>query len=135
MHTVVHAGSPSSPRSSSATTRVAIAGATGYVGQELLRLLARHPAVTVTAAMSSGAARGEPGLLSDCGAAGAPATDRRGTAPSRSRRGYRREVRDIRRGEITIGAHPFFGVPRQRGGLRPVQPSSWRRDRAGGPPR
>jgi N-acetyl-gamma-glutamyl-phosphate reductase len=55
MHTVVHAGSPSSPRSSSATTRVAIAGATGYVGQELLRLLARHPAVTVTAAMSSGA--------------------------------------------------------------------------------
>jgi N-acetyl-gamma-glutamyl-phosphate reductase len=34
--------------------RVAIAGATGYAGQELLRLLARHPAVTVTAAMSSG---------------------------------------------------------------------------------
>ena len=31
--------------------RVAIAGATGYAGQELLRLLARHPAVTVTAAM------------------------------------------------------------------------------------
>ena len=35
--------------------RVAVAGATGYTGQELLRLLARHPAVTVTAAMSSGA--------------------------------------------------------------------------------
>lgn len=31
--------------------RVAIAGAAGYAGQELLRLLARHPAVTVTAAM------------------------------------------------------------------------------------
>jgi N-acetyl-gamma-glutamyl-phosphate reductase len=32
---------------------VAIAGATGYAGQELVRLLARHPAVTLTAAMSS----------------------------------------------------------------------------------
>src|SRR4051812_18903387 len=55
MHTVLHAGSPSSPPAPAATTRVAVAGATGYVGQELLRLLARHPAVTVTAAMSSGA--------------------------------------------------------------------------------
>src|SRR2546426_9004169 len=36
--------------------RVAIAGATGYAGQELLRLLARHPLVRVTAAMSSGTA-------------------------------------------------------------------------------
>jgi N-acetyl-gamma-glutamyl-phosphate reductase len=36
-------------------TRVAIAGATGYAGQELVRLLARHPAVTLTAAMSSAA--------------------------------------------------------------------------------
>ena len=35
-------------------TRVAIAGATGYAGQELVRILARHPAVTLTAAMSSG---------------------------------------------------------------------------------
>ena len=34
--------------------RVAIAGATGYAGQELLRLLARHPGVRLTAAMSSG---------------------------------------------------------------------------------
>jgi N-acetyl-gamma-glutamyl-phosphate reductase len=32
-----------------------VAGATGYAGQELVRLLARHPAVTLTAAMSSGA--------------------------------------------------------------------------------
>lgn len=39
-----------------ATTRVAIAGATGYAGQELVRILARHPAVTLTAAMSSSAA-------------------------------------------------------------------------------
>jgi N-acetyl-gamma-glutamyl-phosphate reductase len=37
-------------------TRVAIAGATGYAGQELVRILARHPRVTLTAAMSSGAA-------------------------------------------------------------------------------
>ena len=36
-------------------TRVAIAGATGYAGQELVRILARHPRVTLTAAMSSGA--------------------------------------------------------------------------------
>ena len=36
-------------------TPVAIAGATGYAGQELVRLLARHPAVTLTVAMSSGA--------------------------------------------------------------------------------
>jgi N-acetyl-gamma-glutamyl-phosphate reductase len=35
--------------------RVAIAGATGYAGQELVRILARHPAVTLTSAMSSGA--------------------------------------------------------------------------------
>ncbi len=38
-----------------ARTRVAIAGATGYAGQELVRILARHPAVTLTAAMSSAA--------------------------------------------------------------------------------
>ena len=36
-------------------TRVAVAGATGYAGQELVRLLARHPAVALTDAMSSGA--------------------------------------------------------------------------------
>lgn len=33
--------------------RVAIAGATGYAGQELLRLLAGHPGIRVTTAMSS----------------------------------------------------------------------------------
>ena len=38
-----------------ARTRVAVAGATGYAGQELVRLLARHPAVRLTEAMSSGA--------------------------------------------------------------------------------
>jgi len=38
--------------------RVAVAGATGYTGQELLRLLSRHPCVTLTAAMSSGQAGG-----------------------------------------------------------------------------
>ena len=34
-------------------TRVAIAGASGFAGQELLRLLAGHPHVRITAAMSS----------------------------------------------------------------------------------
>src|SRR5579872_5284223 len=37
-----------------APARVAVAGATGYAGQELVRLLARHPAVSLEAAMSSG---------------------------------------------------------------------------------
>jgi N-acetyl-gamma-glutamyl-phosphate reductase len=38
--------------------RVGVAGATGYTGQELLRLLARHPAVTLAATMSSGTTPG-----------------------------------------------------------------------------
>jgi N-acetyl-gamma-glutamyl-phosphate reductase len=38
-----------------AAATVAVAGATGYAGQELVRLLARHPAVRLTDAMSSGA--------------------------------------------------------------------------------
>ena len=33
--------------------RVAIAGATGFAGQELIRLLTRHPHVTITAATGS----------------------------------------------------------------------------------
>jgi N-acetyl-gamma-glutamyl-phosphate reductase len=39
----------------SVRTRVAVAGATGYAGQELVRILARHPTVTLTEAMSSAA--------------------------------------------------------------------------------
>src|SRR5687767_16013549 len=50
-----HAASQSAPGAAASPTRVAVAGATGYAGQELVRLLARHPAVTLTAAMSSGA--------------------------------------------------------------------------------
>jgi N-acetyl-gamma-glutamyl-phosphate reductase len=37
--------------------RVAVAGATGYTGQELLRLLARHPHVSIVAATSSGTSK------------------------------------------------------------------------------
>ena len=58
-------GSPAGLASSPARrTTVAIAGATGYTGQELIRLLARHPAVTITAATSSsgGTARRLPAL-------------------------------------------------------------------------
>src|SRR6185312_586249 len=73
MHTVVRSGSnpeqPSSPGpsekgASAALARVAVAGATGFTGQELLRLLSRHPSVRLTAAMSSGAtaSRKLPGL-------------------------------------------------------------------------
>ena len=43
------------PLSTGVKPRVAIAGATGYAGQELVRILARHPAVTLTVAMSSAA--------------------------------------------------------------------------------
>src|SRR5262245_30190780 len=50
MHTVAP------PVSTPATTTIAVAGATGYTGQELLRILARHPAVQIAAATSSGAA-------------------------------------------------------------------------------
>ena len=63
MHTVVQPGPQSGSQSGSSSStaapaplvRVAVAGATGYTGQELLRLLSRHHAVTLTAAMSSGA--------------------------------------------------------------------------------
>src|SRR5829696_6813385 len=58
MHTVTQPADASSKAVSPAPARVAVAGATGYTGQELLRVLARHPAVTLTAAMSSGQARG-----------------------------------------------------------------------------
>jgi N-acetyl-gamma-glutamyl-phosphate reductase len=56
MHTVLH---PKGSREGTAApsgsvTRVAVAGATGYAGHELVRLLARHPAVRLTAAMGSG---------------------------------------------------------------------------------
>lgn len=44
------------PATSAARTRVAIVGATGYAGQELVRLLARHPAVELTIATASQAA-------------------------------------------------------------------------------
>jgi N-acetyl-gamma-glutamyl-phosphate reductase len=52
MHTytldVMMQASPSSRR-----VRAAVAGATGYAGQELVRLLARHPRADLTAAMAS----------------------------------------------------------------------------------
>src|ERR687887_2264858 len=55
MHSVVHpARAAADDASRAALTRVAVAGATGYTGQELLRLLSRHPSVRLTAAMSSG---------------------------------------------------------------------------------
>ena len=54
MHTVT-ADREMPPGAGRAAARVAVAGATGYTGQELLRLLSRHPGVTITAATSSGA--------------------------------------------------------------------------------
>jgi N-acetyl-gamma-glutamyl-phosphate reductase len=54
MHTVTHPESSAPKSAAGTTTRVAVAGATGYTGQELLRILSRHPSVLLTAAMSSG---------------------------------------------------------------------------------
>jgi N-acetyl-gamma-glutamyl-phosphate reductase len=70
----MHTTSPTVPSSAAtaategqprlAAIRAAVAGATGYTGQELLRLLARHPGVVITKATSSGttAARRLPAL-------------------------------------------------------------------------
>ena len=55
MHTVVADGSSPADAAAAKPARVAVAGATGYTGQELLRLLTRHPSVALMAAMSSGA--------------------------------------------------------------------------------
>jgi N-acetyl-gamma-glutamyl-phosphate reductase len=59
MNSILHAGASrgetTAADGTAAAVRVAVAGATGYTGQELLRLLARHPGVTLVAAMSSGA--------------------------------------------------------------------------------
>jgi N-acetyl-gamma-glutamyl-phosphate reductase len=55
MHTATSSPSAAGKAGSRATARVAVAGATGYTGQELLRLLARHPSVSLTVATSSSA--------------------------------------------------------------------------------
>ena len=57
MHTIATPGAAQGAAvAAGAVARVAVAGATGYTGQELLRLLARHPAVRLTLATSSAAA-------------------------------------------------------------------------------
>ena len=64
MHTILSPELTTTPPAGAGRIRVAVAGATGYTGQELLRLLSRHPGVVVTAATSSGhtAARKMPAL-------------------------------------------------------------------------
>jgi len=57
MHTAVPSRAADSDVNSGASAkaiRVAVAGATGFTGQELLRILSRHSGVTLTAATSSG---------------------------------------------------------------------------------
>jgi N-acetyl-gamma-glutamyl-phosphate reductase len=57
MHTVTKPGAAQGAAvAAGAVARVAVAGATGYTGQELIRLLGRHPAVRLTLATSSGGA-------------------------------------------------------------------------------
>ncbi|MBM3771251.1 MAG: N-acetyl-gamma-glutamyl-phosphate reductase [Acidimicrobiia bacterium] len=53
MHSPVATETASTTSRPAALTRVAVAGATGYAGQELLRALARHPGVRLTLATSS----------------------------------------------------------------------------------
>ena len=56
-----------------AVTDVAIVGATGYAGQELVRILARHPHVRLTAALGSathGSAAETAGIGPDLGRRG-----------------------------------------------------------------
>jgi len=64
MHTEAPSEKVPARSSGSRPVAVAVAGATGYTGQELLRLLSRHPDVTLTRATSSGstAARRLPAL-------------------------------------------------------------------------
>jgi len=56
MHTISAASGTAAATRAARPARVAVAGATGYAGQELLRLLARHAGVEIAAAMSSGSA-------------------------------------------------------------------------------
>lgn len=58
MHT--HTGTEGTSSSAAPRTRVAVVGATGYTGQELLRLLSRHPGVDIVAATSSGTSASRP---------------------------------------------------------------------------
>ena len=53
MDTEVVTESEGDQRGSKSLIRVAVAGATGFAGQELIRLLARHPNITITAATGS----------------------------------------------------------------------------------
>ena len=53
MHTSSSTIGRDAARAGTAGLRVAIAGATGYAGRELVRLLARHPSVSLSAAMGS----------------------------------------------------------------------------------
>src|SRR5262245_35481580 len=65
MHGQVAPDALTTNHAAAAAARVAVAGATGYAGQELLRVLARHPAVRLTLATSStaeSAARSLPAL-------------------------------------------------------------------------
>ena len=55
MHTVVSPERTAAHAGGDRRLRVGIAGATGYTGQELIRLLARHPEVDLTVATASGA--------------------------------------------------------------------------------
>ena len=53
MHTEVVTETEGDQRAPKQPVRVVVAGATGFAGQELIRLLARHPHVTITAATGS----------------------------------------------------------------------------------
>src|SRR4051812_30173912 len=60
MHTAPAADPLSNGPRPGVPVRVAIAGATGFTGQELLRILAHHSGVAITAATSSGTTAARP---------------------------------------------------------------------------
>ena len=55
MHSATETGTTRLDAAGTDRVRVAVAGATGFTGQELLRILSRHPHVSLVAATSSGA--------------------------------------------------------------------------------
>ncbi len=55
MHTLTGTEGARATQAGAHPVRVAVAGATGFTGQELLRILSRHPHVSIAAATSSGA--------------------------------------------------------------------------------
>ena len=88
--------------------RIAIAGATGYAGRELITLLARHPHARITRLMSSGRTEKQPFPIEQSHAAlRAPASSSRAAAPLHC---YPLRVEDLSKSEIDL---VFLSTPHE----------------------